>query len=92
MANRSLPEEHGTHRGYGQHQRNGTTPCVGCLNAHRLVLWAGRIRRGKTKFLQIPVDVLAAVLAGETDALLAFLGPEVADALTERAVTRKRAA
>ena len=88
MANKPLPEEHGTHRGYGQHHRNGTPPCVACLDAHRLVIWAGRIRSGRTKGLTIPLDVLADVLAGEPDSLVAFLGPDVADAVTERVISR----
>jgi hypothetical protein len=41
------------------------------------------------KGLTIPLDVLAAVLAGDTDALVDFLGPDVSDAVTERVITRK---
>ncbi|MDF2969245.1 MAG: hypothetical protein K0Q93_3023 [Nocardioidaceae bacterium] len=40
----------------------------------------------------MPIHVLADVLAGEADSLAKFLGPEVADAVTERVIARKRAA
>jgi hypothetical protein len=40
------------------------------------------------KGLTVPLDVLADVLAGEADSLVKFLGPDVADAVTERVVSR----
>lgn len=88
MGRPRLPVEHGTHRGYGQHIKANTPACVPCLDAHRLAVWVSRIHKGQMKGLTVPLDVLADVLAGETDALLAFLGPEVADAVTERVVSR----
>jgi hypothetical protein len=88
MGRPKMPEEHGTARGYGQHIRSRTIPCVSCVDAHRLTTWAWRIRRGDMKGLTIPLGVLADVLAGETDSLAAYLGPEVADAVTGRVVSR----
>lgn len=88
MGRPKVPEEHGTHRGYGQHINARTPACVPCLDAHRLAVWVSRIRKGQMKGLTIPLDVLANVLAGETDSLAKFLGPEVADAVTERVVSQ----
>jgi hypothetical protein len=88
MGRPALPVEHGTARGYGQHIRSRTTPCGSCVDAHRLAMWGWRIRRGDMKALNVPLDVVAAVLAGDTDALANYLGPDVADAVTERVVSR----
>jgi hypothetical protein len=89
MVFKALPIEHGTHRGYGQHQRTGTVACAACLEGHRRHMTAIRVRLGRHKALNIPIHVLADVLAGEADSLAKFLGPEVADAVTERVITRK---
>lgn len=83
---------HGTTRRYHQHRTLGEDPCTPCVQEFRADgrrrTAVSRIRTGKDKAMRIPLDVLAAVLAGDTDALAAFLGPEVADAVTERVVSR----
>lgn len=83
---------HGTERRWQQHRSDGEFPCAACDEAYRAGCrrrgTLSRIRTGKDKAMRIPLDVLAAVLAGETDALLEHLGPEVADAITERVVSR----
>lgn len=76
--------EHGTTKGHGQHLRAKTRPCLPCLDAHGLDMRLSRIRRGKVKALNIPLAVIAAVLAGDTDALAKELGPDVAGAVIEK--------
>lgn len=77
---------HGTPKGYGQHHRSRTPACTPCLEAHRESVWAGRIRLGRIGALFIPLDVLAAVLdSGSAEALSAYLGVEVVDAIKDRA-------
>lgn len=88
MANEPLPEEHGTHRGYQQHQKARTFACLPCVDGHRRFTWASRIRRGRSKGLIIPLAVLDDVLAGDTEALARFLGPLVVAAVEQWGDTR----
>lgn len=72
----------GTRVGYQRHQDEDTQPCPPCLGANSAAVKASRIRRGKQHGVNISVDVLRETLAAHPcEALLAFLGEEVADAV-----------
>ena len=72
----------GTRVGYQRHQDDDTVPCPGCLAANVSAVKASRVRTGKTKALNIPVDVLRATLSSrDCRALLNFLGEQVAEAV-----------
>jgi hypothetical protein len=73
----------GTRAGYQLHQADDTRPCPGCLAANVSAVKASRVRTGKTRSLNVPVDVLRQTLeAHDCKALLEFLGEQVADAVT----------
>lgn len=72
----------GTRSGYQRHQDEDTPACPPCLAANSSAVKASRVRTGKTRSLYVDVDVLAQTLAAHPcDALLAFLGEEVAEAV-----------
>jgi len=72
----------GTRVGYQQHQAEDTRPCPPCLGANSDAVKASRIRRGKQRGLTITVEVLRETLAAHPcEALLAFLGEQVAEAV-----------
>lgn len=74
----------GTRVGYQQHQADDTRPCSPCLGANSDAVKASRIRRGRQRSLNIPVDVLRKTLAAHLcDELLAFLGEQVAEAVRQ---------
>jgi hypothetical protein len=83
--------EHGTPRGHGQHIRTGTLACQPCLDAHRLDMRLSRMRRGKVHSLNIPLDVLADILAGDGGALARYLGPDLVKAFADRSRTGRAA-
>jgi hypothetical protein len=87
---------HGTERRWQQHRSDGEFPCAACDEAYRAGCrrrgTLSRIRTDKDHAMRIPLPVLAAVLAGDVDALADYLGPDVADAITERVVRAVRAA
>lgn len=73
----------GTRVGYAHHQMLATKPCPPCLEANASAVKASRVRTGKTQALNITVEVLAETLAAHLcEALRAFLGEEVAEAVT----------
>lgn len=84
--------EHGTSRRHYQHLAIGENPCGPCVEAFRAArrrrTTVSRIRTGKDNAMRVPLEVLAAVLAGDADALATWMGPDVADAVTERVVSR----
>src|SRR4051812_4108810 len=72
----------GTRVGYQQHQAEDTRPCPPCLGANVSAVKASRVRTGKTRSLNIPVDVLRHTIEShDCKALLDFLGKQVADAV-----------
>lgn len=72
----------GTRVGYQRHQDDATRPCPACLNANGSAVKASRVRTGKTRSLNIPVDVLRRTLeAHDCKELLDFLGEQVAEAV-----------
>lgn len=72
----------GTRVGYQRHQAEDTRPCLPCLDANSSAVKASRIRTGKTRGLNVSVEVLRETLTtGSCEALLAFLGEEVAEAV-----------
>ena len=82
----------GTRVGYQQHQTDDTRPCVPCLEANSSAVKASRVRTGKTRALNITVDVLRQTLeAHDCKELLAFLGEEVAEAVRQSPKARSEA-
>lgn len=71
----------GTRAGHGRHVAQGETPCASCRTAFNRYLQAWRVQNGRASKIQIGVDVLAAVLAGDLDVLRMALGPDLVTAL-----------
>jgi hypothetical protein len=71
----SLPEEHGTVRGYNQHVNRKTKKCTPCKDAHNAYLRKYRARTGRAQTVRV---------SHETVALLALYAPrDIAEKLVD---------